>query len=133
MAAQTWKQGLLTIPGIGAALMPKLICPLCWPLYAGILSSLGLGFLISATYLLPFTIAFLILTLAALAFRAKQRRGYGPLVLGVVASLAVLIGKFEVDSNTVVYAGIAVLVTAAVWNAWPRRVVECCVQISQER
>jgi hypothetical protein len=133
MAARTWKQGILTVPGIGVALMPKLMCPLCWPLYAGILSSIGLGFLISAKYLLPFTIAFLFLTITVLAFRAKQRRGYGPFVLGVVASAAVLMGKFELDSNAVVYSGIGVLVTAAVWNAWPPRVAGSLVQISQER
>ncbi len=84
MPAGAWKQGLLAVPGIGIALLPKLACPLCWPAYAGILSSLGLGFLISTAYLLPFTIAFLILTLAVLAFRAKQRWGYGPLGLGLV-------------------------------------------------
>jgi hypothetical protein len=76
MSARTWRQGLLTIPGIGVALLPKLACPLCWPLYAGIVSSLGLGFLISTTYLLPLTIGFLSLTVAVLAFQAKQRRGY---------------------------------------------------------
>src|SRR5258707_11680023 len=99
MAARTWKQGLLTAPGIGIALLPKLACPLCWPAYAAVLSSVGLGFLISTAYLLPFTIAFFILTLIALAFRAKQRRGYGPLGLGLVGSAAVLIGKFYLDSN----------------------------------
>lgn len=50
---RAWKQSALTIPGIGVALLPKLICPLCWPLYAGIVSSVGLGFLIGTAYLLP--------------------------------------------------------------------------------
>ena len=126
MPTGTWKQGLLAVPGIGIALLPKLACPLCWPAYVGVLSSLGLGFLISTAYLLPFTIAFLILTLAVLAFRAKQRRGYGPLGLGLVGSAAVLIGKFYLDSNPAMYTGIGVLVTAATWNAWPRRAVESC-------
>ena len=46
------KQVWFSIPGIGVALLPKLFCPLCWPLYAGIVSSVGLGFLIGTTYLL---------------------------------------------------------------------------------
>lgn len=79
------KQNLLALPGIGVALLPKLFCPLCWPLYAGIVSSVGLGFLIGTTYLLPLTGAFLALTVGVLAFRANQRRGYGPLVLGLAA------------------------------------------------
>jgi len=119
---RSWKQNLLTMPGIGVALLPKLICPFCWPLYAGIVSSIGLGFLIGTTYLLPITTAFFVLTLAVLGFRAKQRRGYGPLLLGLVASVSVLLGKFYFESARASYGGIAVLLVAAVWNAWPRRI-----------
>jgi mercuric ion transport protein len=118
---RVWKQSALTIPGIGVALLPKLICPLCWPLYAGIVSSVGLGFLIGTAYLLPITSAFLILTLAVLAFSAKQRQGYGPFVAGVVASAAILGGKFLLESNPIMYTGVGVLVVASAWNAWPRR------------
>ena len=126
MAARTWRQVALTAPGIGVALLPKLACPLCWPLYAGIVSSLGLGFLISTAYLFSLTAVFLIFTLGVLTFRAKQRRGYGPLGLGLTGSAAVLIGKFNWDSNPAIYTGIGVLVTAAIWNAWPRRVRKSC-------
>jgi mercuric ion transport protein len=40
----TRKQGLLALPGVGVSLLPKLTCPACWPAYAGLLSSVGLGF-----------------------------------------------------------------------------------------
>jgi mercuric ion transport protein len=126
MAARIWRQGLLAAPGIGVALLPKLACPLCWPLYAGIVSSLGLGFLISTMYLLPLTIGFLVLTLFVLAFRANQRRGHRPFLLGTAASATVLIGKFYLESNAVTYSGIGLLVAASVWNAVPRRVAESC-------
>jgi len=62
---RTWKQSFMTIPGVGVSLLPKLACPFCWPAYAGLLSSVGLGFLISAKYLLPITAAFLVLAVAA--------------------------------------------------------------------
>jgi mercuric ion transport protein len=123
MGGRTWKQGVLAIPGIGFALLPKLACPLCWPAYAGILSSLGLGFLISASYLLGFTVAFLIVAVAALAFRARQRWGYGPLLFGIAGSAALLGGKFYLESSAVTYVGFGSLVSAAVWNTWPRRLV----------
>src|SRR5438128_8146057 len=87
------RQTLLAMPGIGVALLPKLFCPLCWPLYAGVVSSVGLGFLVGTTYLIPITSVFLVLTLAVLGFRARQRRGYGPFLIGLVASAAILIGK----------------------------------------
>ena len=126
---RTWKQGLLAMPGIGVALLPKLFCPLCWPLYAGVVSSIGLGFLVGTTYLLPITSVFLILTLAVLGFRAKQRRGFGPFLLGVAGSIAILIGKFYLESKPVMYGGVGVLAVASVWNALPRR-VKAIVQIS---
>jgi len=118
---RAWKQTLVAIPGIGVSLLPKLACPLCWPAYAGLLSSIGLGFLISTRYLLPLTAAFLALALAALAFRAGKRHGYGPFLVGLLASLLVVIGKFEWESNPAVYGAIGLLILAALWNAWPTR------------
>ena len=52
---QTSKLGLLAIPGAMVSLLPILPCALCWPAYAALISSLGLGFLRSSTYLLPLT------------------------------------------------------------------------------
>jgi hypothetical protein len=71
------KRSLAVLPGIGVSLLPKMMCPICWPAYAGVVSALGLGFLISTKYLLPLTVAFLAITAAALGFRASRRHGYG--------------------------------------------------------
>lgn len=117
---RTWRHSLVALPGVGVSLLPKLACPLCWPAYAGLLSSVGLGFLISTKYLLPFTVAFLALALGALAFRAKKRHGYKPLVLGVVAAGGILAGKFHWESNLVLYSAVGLLVVSSVWNAWPQ-------------
>ncbi len=116
-----WKQGLLALPSVGFSMLPKLACPACWPAYAGLLTSIGLGFLISAVYLPPLTVAFLVLALGALAFRAKQRRGYSPLLLGIVTASGVLLGKFVWESNPIMYASIGLLVVSSLWNTWPRR------------
>jgi mercuric ion transport protein len=130
---RTWKQSLLIAPGLGVSLLPKLACPLCWPAYAGLLSSVGLGFLISAKYLLPVTAAFLTIAVGALAFRAKSRRGYRPFVLGALAATGVVLGKFYWNSNPTIYTAISILVIASLWNAWPHRVmpaVTCCAEKS---
>jgi hypothetical protein len=121
MIRSIWKHSLLTIPGVGVSLLPKLICPVCWPAYAGIVSSLGLSFLIGTTYLLPVTAGFLAVSAGALGFRARHRRGYGPLWMGLLAAIIVLVGKFQLESNATTYGGIAILVIASVWNVWPRR------------
>jgi len=115
------KQGLLALPSVGFSMLPKLACPACWPAYAGLLSSVGLGFLVSTAYLLPLTAAFLFLAVAALVFRANKRRGYGPFVLGLVAGSAVLLGKFAWESKLTVYSALGLLVVASLWNAWPLR------------
>jgi len=116
-----WRQGLVAVPSIGVSMLPKLACPACWPAYAGLLTSIGLGFLISVKYLLPLTAAFLVLALAAMLFRAKNRRGYGPFVLAVFAASGVLLGKFVWGSRLAVYGAIGLLVIASLWNTWPRR------------
>src|SRR5258708_6952526 len=80
--AMMWKRIVATFPGVGVALLPKLTCPMCWPAYAGLLTTLGLGFLISERYLFRITAAFLLVSVGALAFGARGRRGYGPAGLG---------------------------------------------------
>lgn len=87
------------------------------------MSSLGLGFLLNTKYLFPLTIFLLLVTLAALGYHAKRRRGYAPLAAGVLASAGLLAGKFALDSWALTYGSAAVLVAASIWNAWPRRKV----------
>jgi mercuric ion transport protein len=118
-----WKRSLAVLPGVGVSLLPKLACPLCWPAYAGLLSALGLGFLISAKYLLPLTVAVLAIAATALGFRASRRRGYGPFWLVLVAATVILTGKFYFDAAPATYAGVGLLIAASVWKSWPRRAV----------
>lgn len=116
-----WRSSLGAIPAIGAALLPKVACPACWPAYAGVLSSFGVTFLMETRWLLPLTAGFLVLAVGTLAFRARRRRGYGPLGLGMLAAALVMVGKFAFDSDPAMYVGIALLVAASLWNAWPKR------------
>jgi hypothetical protein len=92
------KLGLLAVPGIMVSLLPSLACPLCWPAYAALASSLGLGFLASSTYLLPLTGALLAIAVVGLGLQAKTI-GYGPLVLGLVSAAVILPGKFILASS----------------------------------
>jgi len=128
-----WLSSAAVIPSIGFAFLPKLACPACWPAYAGVLSSVGLGFLLESRYLFALTASFLVIALSSLAFRARTRRGYGPLGLGVIAGAAIMIGKFVLDSDPAMYGGVVLLVGASIWNSWPRRAAKVgscpsCVQ-----
>jgi hypothetical protein len=73
------------------------------------------------TYLLPLTALALVLALAALGFRARRRRGYAPLAVGSLGAVLLLLGKFILDSDLAVYSGVAALIGASLWNAWPVR------------
>tara|TARA_R110002049_G_scaffold25431_10_gene89326 strand:- start:8375 stop:9112 length:738 start_codon:yes stop_codon:yes gene_type:complete len=120
-AAGAFRLNAAMVPSIGAALLPKLACPACWPAYAGLLSSLGIEFIDYTPYLLPLTGAFLAIAVVALAYRARTRRGYGPFGLGLIGAGIVLIGKFGFDSDPAMWGGLGVLVAASLWNTWPMR------------
>jgi len=117
---------LSALPAIGIAVLPKLTCAACWPIYSGLLSSLGLGFVNYTPYLLPLTVFFLALSLAALAYRARNRWGYRPFILGLPAAAMVIVGKFVFDSDMALYSGAALLVGASFWNSWPKSLSGSC-------
>ena len=120
--------GSLAIPAAIASMLPVLGCPLCWPGYAALLSSLGLGFLASARYLFPLTIALLGIALVGLAIQAR-RQGLMPLMLAVVASVAIVMGKFALDFSALTYAGVAVLLLASALSVMRgRKVPSACAE-----
>jgi len=90
------------------------------------------GFIDYTPFLLPAITVFLAITLLALAYRAKARRGYGPFWFGFMGSISVLVGKFIFDSELGLYSGIALLLGASIWNIWPRRVSGSPIPISAE-
>ncbi len=49
------QRSLAIVPGVAVGVVPS--CPLCWPIYAGLMSFVGLGFLLETKYLLPLSAA----------------------------------------------------------------------------
>lgn len=112
---------LAVVPGTLAAFLPTLGCPACWPAYAGLLSSMGIGFPWQGTYLLPITVLLLAIALAALGYGAGRRRGYGPLVLGSAGSVTMLLAKFLFSLPWVANVAAGSILAASLWNAWPKK------------
>jgi len=108
-------------PSLGVAALAPFKCPACWPLYLGLLSSLGIGVSAVKPYIAPLATALLAVSVAPLAYGAKTRNGYGPLILGVAASAAILFYLFAMPLKPVFYAGAVLLVSASVWNILPNR------------
>ena len=115
-----------SLPAIGAALLPKLTCPLCWPAYTAVLGALGLEFVDYTPYLFPATVAFLAVAIGALVLAARRTRRYLPLALGVISGAIVLTGKFALDADWVTNSGIALLIGAILLPARNRTASPAC-------
>jgi len=118
---QRWRSIMAVFPAIGTALLPKVTCPACWPAYAGVLSTLGVGFVNYTPYMLPLTAVFFALALASLGVQARRHRNFTPLLVSLLATLLVIIGKFAVVSDLAMYAGITLFAGASLWNSWLQR------------
>jgi hypothetical protein len=82
----------------------------------------------------PVTAIWLAITIAVLALRAGQQREYVSLALATAAGLSVFAGKFIIENQVMLYAGIAALMVATVWSSWSRTSAEptSCSQCEQQ-
>lgn len=115
------KRIVTSLPGIGAALLPKATCPACWPIYGGILSSVGLGFLMTGPYFYLLIGGLLSLSLLSLAYKAGSRRGYRPFWIGFIGAVIIIAGKYFALSDYLFYSGAVILIAASVWNNIPKK------------
>ena len=120
-AASKWQALPAALPGIWVSLLVAAKCPACWLAYAGLLTMPGVAWLVGEPSLMLITVGLLGIALASLAYRAKDRRGYRPLALGIVAASLILIEKWWLSSPWLLALGLALLVGASLWNAWPCR------------
>ena len=133
-ARKSWLGSLATVPGAVAAFLPTFTCPACWPAYAAVLSAAGIGFLGNEKYLLPVTVVLLTATVGALAYAARRRRRYGPLLLGAIGSVAILLAKFMFHIPSATYMAAGLILVASVWNAWAGRPkADSCPSCATER
>lgn len=122
-ARASFRLGFAVAPGIGLALLPKLVCPFCWPLYTSVLASVGVSFINYTPYLCPLTAAFLAAALLAIGVLTPAGRRVFALATGLLATLAILTGKFHLHNDWLVYGGILLLAASAAYCiAWNRRI-----------
>jgi mercuric ion transport protein len=112
-------RSLAALPGVISGVFPTLVCPGCWPAYTTVLSAVGLPFIPTGAYLFPATIEFLGVAVIGLALGRRRSHRSRPLLLGVLGSSVVILGKFVLAIPTVTYSGVALLLTASVWNSRP--------------
>jgi len=123
---------IAAVSAIGIAFLPKISCPLCWPAYAGILSLVGLGFLLTGTNLLIVSSIFLGMVLVVFGLRARARRNFIPF-WGALAGVLMLIGgKFIFENMPLFYTGTIFLTVAAIADMWPFYKSQNCNNCKEE-
>ena len=113
------KRLLTFLDGIGSvgALLVATAVPCCFPLFAGVITTVGLvtlgNFESFALYALQ---GFALLSLFGLALAVRQHRSPWPLVLGVTSLVALAWSLHGAFSQGVLYGGLFGLLAATVWN-----------------
>lgn len=122
---------LMTISAALLAVAPK--CPICFLAYFGVFGVAGSSASAYRSWLPPFTGFWLALTIAMLAFQRHGKPRYGPAVLGSVAALLLMSGKFVFDSKIMIFAGVLTLLGTAVWRSrmQPRISIQDCSQCEE--
>ena len=125
------RTALLTISAALFAIAPK--CPICFLAYFGVFGVAASSASAYRAWLPPITGFWLALTIAMLAFQRRGKPRYGPAVLGSIAALLLMGGKFVFDSQLMTFAGVVTLFAAAIWRAriQQRISIQACAQCEE--
>ena len=107
---------LLTFTSVLVALAPK--CPVCFLAYFGIFGVTAASASAYRSWLPPLTAISLSVTVGMLALGTSRQRRFGPIVLGIIAASGVFAGRFIVNSRTMLFGSLLVLVAAVAWKSW---------------
>jgi mercuric ion transport protein len=124
-SAMSSKGLLSTLPVVGFAMLPKIVCAACWPAYTALLGSVGIEFFDYSPYVLPLTIVSLLIAIGSLGLLARRRGRIEPFLIGVAAAATVVVGKFALEFDPLLYTGIGTLVVTAL-VPWKSKAPACC-------
>lgn len=124
-----WLQTIIAIPAAVLPLLPSFSCPVCIAAYAGLFSSLGLGFLLTDRVQRPLIVAFLIVSVVSVGWAAKRYKRVGPFLLVLLGSVAIVAGRLAWSVEPALYGGVLCLVAGAVWNLILKRPQRNLVQL----
>lgn len=93
-----------------------IVCPLCIPALGAFLASLGLGFAVSVTFLQPFLIVLLLVSLASLAWSIRLHKQWWVLIVGAMGALGIYTGRYIWFSILLMYEGAFLLIGISLVN-----------------
>jgi hypothetical protein len=107
---------LVGVGSVLVALAPK--CPVCFLAYFGIFGVTAASASAYRSWLPPLTAISLSVTVGMLALGASRKGRFGPIALGIVGASGVFAGRFIVNSRTMLFGSLLVLVAAVAWKSW---------------
>jgi|ERR1700682_6349116 len=118
--------------GFLGALIAAIAAPCCFPLFAAVGATLGLGALARyESLLLHLFQAFAVASLIGLLFAFKQHQRGGPAILGLASILALAYTFYVSFLSALLYVGLFGLLAASVWNYFcsrrPRPVLQSII------
>jgi hypothetical protein len=127
-------RNLSLVPSVGVALLSKFTCSMCVAAYAGVLSSLGVGFVATDGGLTALTAVLLVLGLVGIAWSSRRHGQLGPLSLMLVSAVVLLVARLNQPApRTILLSGAALALGASLWNLWlDRRQPPCCVESGKD-
>ncbi len=93
-----------------------IVCPLCIPALGAFLASVGLGFAVSVSFLQPFLIVLLLISLGSLVGSARLHKQWWVLVVGVIGAFGIYAGRYIWFSQLLMYTGAFLLIGVSIVN-----------------
>lgn len=105
-----------TLLTVLVAFLPSLSCPACWPAYAGLLSSVGLGFFNYTPYLPYLTAILIAISVFGIYSGERQRSNYLLTVIGLLGGAAIVCYQTIYNQESLLYIGASILIIASLVN-----------------
>jgi len=93
-----------------------IVCPLCIPALGAFLASIGLGFAVSVSFLQPFLIVLLLISLGSLVWSGRLHKQWWVLAVGGIGAFGIYAGRYIWFSQILMYTGAFLLIGASIVN-----------------
>jgi len=93
-----------------------IVCPLCIPALGAFLASIGLGFAVSVSFLQPFLIVLLLVSLGSLVWSFRLHKQWWILAVGTIGAFGIYAGRYIWFSPFLMYAGAFLLIGVSIIN-----------------
>jgi len=118
--------------GVASASILGVFCPACFPAIGVLLSSVGLGFLVSAKIISGITLAFIFLAFAGFAYSySKEHKNPLPILLAMAGAFGIYGGRYLFPSMPIIYTGAVLFISASILNWYLKKkalqLKSCCI------